>query len=353
MNTRHVCIMAMTIGLFISCSNDDNGDDFILPEGDYKTGILVTNEGPFNNGTGTVTFVSEDFTTTEQAIFNKVNNEDLGNIVQAMGFDQNLAYIIVNVSNKINVVDRSTFAKVGEITEGLNNPRFFAVINGKGYVSNWGDTADVTDDFIAVVNLESNSVEGTIPVALGPEKLLAHDDVLYVAHNGAFATNNVVSVINSLTGSVTNEITVGDIPNSMQVDNAGNLWVLSSGNPSYLGAETGGVLSKINMATGGVVNLDFETTEHPGSLNIDGGSLYYQMGGAVYKMDVSSNALPSEGYLLGKSFYNMTLNNGMLYGTDAMDYASNGSLSIYDIATKDSLTTLTMGIIPGGVYFNE
>ena len=351
MNTRNVCIWALAIGLLTSCDNDD--DEVIdLPEGDYEKGIFVTNEGPFNNGSGTVSFISEDFTNVEHAIFSKVNNEDLGNIVQSMSFDNDLAYIVANVSNKINIVDRDTFEKQAEITEGLNNPRYFVAIDGTGYVSNWGDTADESDDFIAVVDLTSNTVISSISVPLGPERLLVNGNTLYVTNSGAFSTNNQISVIDASTNSVTTTITVGDMPNSMQFDNAGNLWVLASGNPGYLG-ETGGALSKINMTTYEVVNFDFETTQHPGSLGIDEGIFYYQMGGAVYKMDPSDDTLPTEEYISGLSFYNMTLNEGKLYGTDAKDYASNGTLSIYDITTKDSLTTLTMGIIPGGVYFNE
>ncbi|WP_339710261.1 DUF5074 domain-containing protein [uncultured Kriegella sp.] len=351
MNTRNVCIWALAIGLLTSCDSDD--DEVVdLPGGDYETGLFVTNEGPFNNGSGTVSFISEDFLNVEHSIFNKVNNEDLGNIVQSMSFDGDLAYIVANVSNKINIVNRDTFEKQAEITEGLNNPRYFVAVDGTGYVSNWGDTADETDDFIAVIDLVSNTVVSTISVPLGPERLLVNGNALYVANSGAFSTNNQISVINTSSNSVTTTITVGDMPNSMQFDSSGNLWVLASGNPGYLG-ETGGALSKINTTTFEVVNLDFESTQHPGSLGIDQDMLYYQMGGAVYKMDPSDDALPTEEYLSGLSFYSMTVNEGKLYGTDAKDYASNGTLSIYDIATKDSLTSLTMGIIPGGVYFNE
>ncbi len=351
MNTRNVCIWALAIGLLTSCDRDD--DEVIdLPEGDYKTGIFVTNEGPFNNGSGTVSFISEDYTNVEHAIFNKINNEDLGNIVQSMGFDDDLAYLVANVSNKINVVDRNTFERKAEITEGLNNPRDFVAIDGMGYVSNWGDTADETDDFIAVIDLGSNTVISNISVPLGPDRLVANNNTLYVANSGAFSTNNQISIIDASSNSIITTLTVGDMPNSMQFDSSGNLWVLSSGNPSYLG-ETGGTLSKVNTTTNEVTNFDFEATEHPGSLGIEQGMLYYQMGGAVYQMDPADDTLPTEAYISGLSFYHMTLNDGKLYGTDAKDYASNGTLSIYDIATKDSLVTLTMGIIPGGVYFNE
>ncbi|VAW10141.1 putative surface layer protein [hydrothermal vent metagenome] len=347
-------VWAAALGFFItSCSSDDNVVE-VVPKGDYEKGILVSNEGPFNNGTGTVTYISEDLATIEDAVFNKVNSADLGNIVQSIGFNDDKAYIIANVSNTINVVNRNTFEKVATITDGLNNPRYFVEANGKGYVTNWGDTTDETDDYIAIINLTDNTVEGNISVVLGPEHLLAQGEILYVAHKGAFGQNNKVSVINTTSNTVTTTINVGDVPNSMQFDDTGNLWVLCSGKPSFSGEETAGALVKVNTSTNEVATtMTFETTNHPSQLGIDGSMLYYYLGGSVFSLSTTADSLPSDSDFDELSFYSMTINKGMLYGTDAKDFASKGSLTIYDLSSKDLLKTLEVGIIPGGVYFNE
>ena len=208
--------------------------------GDYANGILVSNEGPFSNGTGTVTFISEDLSVVNNGIYKMTNDEDLGNVVQSIGFTENEAFIVANVSNKINVVNRYTFEKIASITDGLNNPRYFIEANGKGYVTNWGDTADETDDFVAIINLQNYTVEGTISVLFGPEAILAKDNTVYVAHQGAWGQNNKVSVINTTSNELIKTLTVGDVPNSMQLDASGNLWVLASGKPAYTGDETAG-----------------------------------------------------------------------------------------------------------------
>ena len=109
MKIKQLSISILAIALLgVSCNND-NDDEIILPTGDYANGILVSNEGPFNNGSGTVTFISEDLATQEDAIYKKVNGEDLGNVVQSIGFDENSAYIIANVSHTVTVVNRYTF----------------------------------------------------------------------------------------------------------------------------------------------------------------------------------------------------------------------------------------------------
>ncbi|GBF20009.1 MULTISPECIES: YncE family protein [Arenibacter] len=351
MKIRNVFFPLLIIGLSWSCSNDD--EEIQEPMGDYANGILVSNEGPFSNGTGTVTFISEDLSVVNNGIYKMTNDEDLGNVVQSIGFTENEAFIVANVSNKINVVNRYTFEKIASITDGLNNPRYFIEANGKGYVTNWGDTADETDDFVAIINLQNYTVEGTISVILGPEAILAKDNTVYVAHQGAWGQNNKVSVINTTSNELIKTLTVGDVPNSMQLDASGNLWVLASGKPAYTGDETAGVLTKINTVTNEVDNnIQFETTQHPSSLNLDGGILYYRLGDTVFEQSLSATSLNMETVLEGVSFYTMVVNNGRLYGTDAGDYASNGTLTVYDLNTELTIKALTVGIVPGGIYFN-
>jgi hypothetical protein len=351
MNIKHV-VSILAIGLVIaSCENDDNPP--VLPSGDYVDGILVSNEGPFSNGTGTVSFISNDLETLENTIYNKVNNEDLGNIVQSIGFTEGKAYVVANNSNTIAVVDRFTFEKEAVISTGLSNPRYFISVNGKGYVTNWGDAADETDDYVAIINLTTNAVEGSIPVDFGPEEITNRANTIYVAHQGGFGQNNKISVIDSDANIVSTTITIGDVPKAIQLDAANNLWVLSAGKPSFSGEETAGSLSKINTTTNEVEStLDFTTTEHPNHLGYDGTNLYYTLEGAVYSISTQAMELPTEKAFDGVGTYAMTVKDGRLYTTDAKDFASNGSLSVYNMNTKAKMKTIAVGVIPGGIYFN-
>lgn len=346
-------ILALAIGIVINACSKDNALGVLNLSNDYADGILISNEGPFNNGTGTVTFISDDLTMIENAIFKKENAEDLGNIVQSIGFTEERAYIIANVSNKINVVNRNSFEKEAEITTGLNNPRYFVSANGKGYVTNWGDTADDTDDFVAIVDLTTNTIEGSIAVELGPEEILVKNDKIYVAHQGAFGQNNKISVIDSSTNEVATVITVGDVPNSMQLDATGNLWVLCGGKPSFTGDETAGAIYKIDTLTDTVSgSLNFAATEHPNHLISSGSDFYYSLNGGVYRLSDMATTLPVTSEFTGLNVYAMVANDNKLYVTDAKDFASNGSLTIYDLGTTVELSTLEVGIIPGGIYFN-
>jgi YVTN family beta-propeller protein len=336
--------------LFTSCTQDD--DDIIFPLGDYEYGFLITNEGPFQNGTGTISFVSDDYATVESQIFNQVNSSDLGSIVQSIGFNDDNAYVVVNNSHKIEVVNRYSFESIASITEGLNNPRYFVSSGSNGYVSNWGDPFDNNDDFIAVIDLSTNTVTSTISVAFGPEKLVIANNDLYVSHQGGYGQNNILSVIDVSANMLESTIEVGDVPNSIVVFN-NDIWVLCGGNPAFTGNETNGRLVKIETSDNTVIqNFDFLTTNHPTSLTIYESNLIYNLDGEVFSKEENSSSLPTTSIITG-SFYTMTTNDGKLYATDAGDFASNGTLRIFDLSTNSEIITIETGIIPGGVYFNN
>ena len=340
------------LALILNACSDDNDDGPSEPLGDYENGYFVVNEGPFQNGTGTITFVGDDGVTS-QNVYNTVNGEDLGNIVNSMTVVGDKGYIVVNNSNRIVVVNRYTMEKEATITgDDIQNPRFMVASGGKGFISNWGDPLNTEDDFITVIDLESNSVLDAIPVGEGPEKLLIIDQKLFVCLQGGYGQNNKVVVIDVANNNVLETLTVGYVPGSLVEDNNGDLRVLCKGIPAWTGNETAGSLFNIDAGNYEMTSIEFAQTEHPDLLNTEGGSLYYQLGDKVYTMNSGDAQLPStpiDG--ITGPFYSMKVNSGDLHATDAGDYASEGKLEIYNLVSGDPLQTLTTGIVPGQVVF--
>ncbi|RMB61107.1 YncE family protein [Dokdonia sinensis] len=319
----------------------------------FANGLLISNEGPFQGGFGTVSFASADLQTIENDIYQDVNNDNLGNIVQSIGFNGDQAYVIANNANRITVVNRFSFQETGRIEAGLNNPRYLTSIGGVGYVTNWGDPSVATDDFIAIIDLNTNTVTTTIPVGEGPELIVYNGTSLYVAHKGGFGVNNIVSVIDPMTNGVISEITVGDVPNGLQLV-GDDLWVLSGGSPAFTGNETAGSLARVNTVTNTVeMQMDFQTTQHPNYLNTDGDNLIYFLDGTVFSQNTVNPSTPPSPLFTSSFFYNMNVIGDKLYGCNAGDFASNGTVEVYDLATGNLDATLEVGIIPGNVYLNE
>ena len=226
--------------VFTSCSNND--EEFPEITGNYKDGIIVSAEGSFKSKDGSISYVNENLNRlATNFIYTGVNNAQLGGLIQSIAFSDTEAYIILNDVNTIIVADRYTFKKITEINTGLANPRYMAISNGKGYVTNWGATNYTTnDDYLAVIDLSTNTLEAsTISLSYGVEQIVASNNKLYITHQGAYSSNNIVSVVDLSAGNTVTEIEVNDNPDEMFFDVSGNLIVLSEGKPlSYGGADT-------------------------------------------------------------------------------------------------------------------
>lgn len=359
MNFKKTILVAFCgLALFSACEKND--DKISAPLGAYDNGILVLNQGVYLGGNASVSFLSNDFSTSENNIFSTINPSlMLGDTAQDMGFYNDLAFIVVNVSNKIEIVNRYTFTHVATIATGLNNPRYIAFCNGKGYVTNWGDGTSTTDDFVAVLNLANYTVASTIAVVEGPEKIAVKDQNLYVAHEGGYGFGNSISVINATSNTVSKTITVGDVPKSLRIEN-NNLYVLCGGKTSFPvnpAKETNGAIVKINLADNTVTStLDFTDLKHPANLNIYENKIYYSIGNQIFKTELSTTTLPNSSLLtigagLKTNLYNFEVKNNSIFAADAIDYNSNGKVYVYGLNAQ-LIKTIDVGIAPCGFYFN-
>jgi len=184
--------------------------------------------------------------------------------------------------------------------------------------------------------------------------MVKNDDYLFIAHKGAWGTNNKVSVYDLVLRRITNTITVGDRPNSMVIKDD-YLWVLCSGEPFWAPVETAGQLFKIDLNDNFniVATFDFATTEHPNFLTDDGNNLYYYLDGKVYQMDKDGTSLPTGEFLTyNGAAYNMEAHNGKLYITDALDYQQEGKMTVYDLDNAQQIGQKTAGLIPGDIGFH-
>lgn len=348
-------VLALSLVVF-SCSNDDFVLPEVLPLGDYQNGILVVGEGGFTTS-GTVSFISEEANASTNDIFFDVNEEEVGSFFQSIGFINNLAYLVVD-NGTIHVVNRLTFEKLDEITTGLSSPRYITFANGKGYVSNWGDPNSFSDDFIAVINLTTNQVEATIPIAFGPEQLLVGGNTLFVSHKGAFGTNNLVSVINILDNSV-ETITLLDKPDDMVINSAGELVVLSEGATLYdanfnVIGHTDGAIQKINEEDNSIIaTYNFPNGTHPSLMTYSNDTLYYMLNNNVYSMSDSDTTLPTiPTVTLNVGFaYGMAIKDNMLYVNDA-SFSGQSEIKIIDLSSGLELNSFQVGLGASKIYFN-
>lgn len=355
---------------FVSCSDENDSieeseikiiKEVSVSEYDsFENEILVSGEGNFGTKDGSVSVVSSDFSEAAKFIYDEVNDAQLGGLVQSIAFHGTDAYIILNDVNTIVVVDRYTFKKKAVITSGLKNPRYMTVENNIGYVTNWGEGADETDDYIAVLDLASSSVEESSKIALdnGVERILAKDNKLYVSHNGGWSSNNIISVIDLVDNSV-NEITVNDKPDDIFFTTSGDLVVLCEGKPLVYGdapnfdvvEATTSSISFVDVSTKTVFkSLEFSENIRGTIMSYSEGNIYYYSDNSVYKISETATELGADGLDVG-DIYGMRAKNDILY-TLELAFSELSKLRIIDYETESDLYATAVGLGASKIYFN-
>jgi YVTN family beta-propeller protein len=333
--------------LTFSCTKDEDVSTI-----DYSSGVFVVNEGPFGNGTGTITFHSGQ--DTIQDVFGRENSgKALGNIVQSMIKFGDKYFISINNGAKIQVVNAKDFKSIGEIG-GINVPRYFVADQNKLYISNWG--ADFNSGAVYEINPETMTLSNPISIGGAPENMIIKNDKLYVAVSTSSAQNNSnkVVVIDTKTNLIINTIVVGDSPEAIILDKNNDLWVICNGltdwtNPAQ---NTNGSLYKIKNDQ---VVASFIISNGANGLVADknGDRLYFLMGDRVMAHDITDQVFENEsvydGLYYGIGYHK---SKGRIYLADAGDYQSNGRAIFIDPTAKTS-GRFTTGIVPGYFYVSE
>jgi len=342
---RGLSLLAFAL-LFQSCKDEP---EVPTPTDTYGSGVFVINEGPFQNGSGTVTFINRSTSGVQQDVFQQVNGRPLGNVAQSMASFGTQGLLVVNNANKVEFVDLKDFKAVGSV-EGLALPSKIVVAanSGKAYVTEW--VAFGSAGRVAVIDIASRTVIKSIPVGDFPNAIAFHNNRIYVANSN----ENTVTEISLNADTVLRTITVGDRPNGF-LSQGNTLLVLCAGNPSWTGTETAGAIVTLTGTQIGIATFPAATfhptnfTSHP-----DGSAVLYEVNGAVYSqaVPVGANIVPSNP-VINRGFYHFSLDpaaDGLLYGTDARDFASNGWIYRYErtFSLKDSIPA---GIAPGYIYY--
>ncbi|WP_028374866.1 hypothetical protein [Leeuwenhoekiella sp. MAR_2009_132] len=344
MKINKLAVLAL-FGAFVFNSCTDDNDDLIelIPEGDYTDGFFVTNEGSFGSG-GSVSYVSNDLETSDIDVYTTVNSttSDLGLFVQSIFFDDANAYIISNGSNIITVVDRYTFEYVGAIDSDLAIPRYGVALNGKAYVTNQDDFSTGADDFVAIIDLETLTVESTVLIGNKVEYIQEENNLLYI-QGASFNDGNNINVFDPTSNIVVTTYTTADKLNSFDIEDD-VIYALTATGIQQIDINTGVVTTQIRFS---------DTFESASYLDVEDDMIYFVVGTSVYQIAQNSTEEPSERLLTynGVSVYGFEVEDNRIYIADSGDYISNSFIEVYTL-DGNLLKNVTVGIAPNGFYFN-
>jgi len=321
----------------------------------YTDGVLIVNEGPYNNGTGTITYIKRDGSDLQQKIFQGANaGLPIGNITQSITIVDDKAYIIVNNANTIEVVNRHTFKSLLTI-QNIEQPRFMLPVSEtKSYISCW-------DGNIKVLNTVKDEILTDIEGREGQEKMLKVDNHAWVLNQGGHGIDSTISVVNIGTNQIEKTIDIPPRPTGICEDKDGLVWVVCSGRAAYhAGGLSRGHLLAINKVSY-EIEKDFifpDSINQPSNLLINnvGDELYYLYPGGINRFQIIEDELVLTPFITYTgTFYNLAYDpkENQIWASDALDYVQNGQVFIFDASTGIEQRNFKAGIVPTFFNFSE
>lgn len=349
----YLSIFVFLIVILLSCEKENEY------ERDFRQGVFIVNEGAFRANNGSISWYNPDNKTIINNIFEEVNERPLGDVVQSFGIAGNLGFVVVNNSQKVEIVDLKTFKSKGVISN-FTYPRYFTANQVYGFVSNGS-----MEGSVFIIDLVSLDVIKEIPVGYGPEQMVIAGNKLYVANSGGWGFDNTISVIDIGTKQVISTIEVGDVPFALQKDTQNNLWVLCRGKVVYdfntweITEETNSRLLKINTNTNAI--LSDITIGNKGdffwptflTMSGDKSTLYLNELNGVYSVNVAS-AVVSANPLISGSFSGLGIHpvTNEFFALKTPDFTSAGTLEIYN-NNAHKTGEFNVGIGPNMVVFGN
>ncbi len=207
----------------------------------YK-GFYLLNEGNMGSNKATLdyyNFSTGIYTRNIYAERNPHVPKEMGDVGNDIGIYNGKLWAVINVSNKIEVMDAETAVRLGQIE--IPNCRFIKFHQGYAYVTSYAGPVVIDPDyeqlgFVAKINTVTLEVVDRCLVGFQPDELEIVDGKIYVANSGGYmgagATEGyerTVSVIDIATFTEEKRIDVAYNLERIKADSRGNLWVSSRG----------------------------------------------------------------------------------------------------------------------------
>ena len=383
-------ILGVIISILSSCREDEHivvSDVQIIRDkidpNSKIAGMYLVNEGNMGSNKCTLDFLDYTEGIYMRNIYPERNPTvvkelgDVGNDVQIYG---NKLYIIVNCSNKVEVLDARTGVRIKQIE--IPNCRYICFRREHAYVSSYvaGVLIDPNAPLGAVFKIDTASLQVVDKVTVGyqPEEMGVLGDYLYVANSGGYRVpyyDNTVSVVEFEGFHQEQQIVVGLNLHRIKADKYGKLWVSSRGNYNDIYSPYGSVPSNLfvlDKRVGYNEMIVTDTINVPCSnMAIHGDSLYLyshdydnitQQSTLTYGIiNIKTKKVVSKNFITDgtekeiKMPYGISIHpeTGDIYVTDAKNYVSTGTLSCYNKEGKRKWRVSTGDIPAHMVYLKK
>ena len=362
--TRFFFVFLCLCALMNSCRKDEiifppEIDDVTPPDStvinDTVTGIkmlgfYLLNEGNMGSNKSTLDYF--DFATGNyyRNIYANANPsvpKELGDVGNDLKIYGGRLYAVINCSNKIEVMDKFTAKRIGQIN--IPNCRYIQFHDGYAYVTSYAGPVEINPNYeqigyVAKVDTATLQVVGRCLVGFQPDELEIIGNKIYVANSGGYMVPNyesTVSVIDIQSFTEIKRIDVAINLHRLKADRHGNLWVSSRGDYYDVPSRLYWIDAKTDTYGG---MLPVAVTE----MTLDGDSLYLYSAEFNYNtfdwtvtygiIDVTTKEIITRNFITDGTDKQITMPYGIMvnpqnkdiYLTDGANFIFPGALYCFD-----------------------
>lgn len=352
-NNKYILSLIFLVSILFACEPDNENPE---PRGKYESGVIIINEGNYTDADGSLSFYDKDSSKISNDIFLAENDRQLFALIQNVRIFDNVGFIVTNSDDKIEMIDASTLKSIKTIKDDIENPNDIAVVDGLAYVSNWGTlTPDFNylDSRITITDLSTSEVIKDIETSEFPSGVIAVGEEVFVA----VGSTDEVLVIDTESNNIEDTIHVAVGPKTFHIDENGKIWVMCTGT---FASPAGNLVrfDPVTHALEATISLENQSPNGKMAMNGDGNQIYYQSSvgypstDAIFVFDITATTAPTESIIDGTNLYGIGVDpeTDMIYVADANGFQGNGTIIRYN-PDGTQYDTFTVGRGPSGFVF--
>ena len=333
------------IALFFLLTSCFNRDKEVAP-GQYENGVLITNEGNFNTGNGSLSFISSDSAVTND-LFTTINSGQLlGDVVQSIYHTDDKVFVIVNNSHVIYGLNRSDLT-IAYVIRQTKLPRYMTHEGNIGYFTEWIDFS--TPGQLKSFDLSTGQLLDSATVGFGAEFPLIYEGQIFVSNS----FESSVSILETSTLDVVNTLETAPSPGQMILSRRGNIYLICGGGytPDWAPANDGAMQTIKENAIVATTDLGQNVNARM-AISLEEDRLFFTTGNQIWQLNLDLGAasqLLDDAGVIG--YYGIGVSPaGHLYLGDHAGFQGAGSVLVYS-TEGDKLGAFTVGIAPNGFIF--
>jgi lipoprotein len=296
-------VACLILAMVSSCREDfyiipsQNQDTGVAPTRGDIVGMYVLNEGNMGSNKASIDYLDLDENKPTVHYLRNIYSERNPNVVKELGDVGNdikiygsKLWIVVNVSNKVEVATADSCKRITQIN--IPNCRYLAFKDGFAYVSSYVGPVKLDQDaplgMVYKVDTVDFKKKDSVVVGYQPEELCIVENKLYVANSGGYRMpnyDNTLSEIDLTTFKEIRKIKVGLNLHHCQVDHYGQIWVTSRGNYNDVPSRIYWLYKGHNQFYEVIDSIDTPVS----GLSIVGDSLYYY--GSAWNSATATNTI--------------------------------------------------------------